>query len=118
MSIGVTSNIAPLGTFPVLEDTHFKGGYQTSPSTVDRDAIPTASRKVGLLVYTIATEQFWLLGPGITNSDWVEVFLTTAGTTAQRPASATTGRPYVDTTLGKPIWKIGANWVDATGATV
>jgi hypothetical protein len=118
MSIGVTSIIAPLGVFPVVEDTSLKGGYQAAASTVDRDAIPTGSRKVGMLVYTIATEQFWLLSPGITNGDWVEVFFTTTGTTAQRPASATTGKPYVDTTLGKPIWKLGANWIDATGAVV
>lgn len=40
-----------------------------------------------------------------------------SGTTANRPtASLWTGRVYFDTTLGKPIWYDGAQWVDATGA--
>lgn len=44
-----------------------------------------------------------------------------AGTTADRPATATLkpGSVYFDTTLGKPIWfKSGSTWVDATGASV
>jgi hypothetical protein len=57
-------------TAPKAEDIDLKGGYQTSPSTVDRDVIPAAYRKVGMLVYTVATDQTWILGPGITNGDW------------------------------------------------
>lgn len=42
-----------------------------------------------------------------------------SGTTANRPtANLWIGRPYFDTTLGKPVWYDGTNWVDATGATV
>jgi len=41
-----------------------------------------------------------------------------AGATASRPASPATGEMYFDTTLGKPIWYDGSNWVDATGTTV
>ena len=41
------------------------------------------------------------------------------GTTAERPTSGVyTGYQYFDTTLGKPIWRNGSDWVDATGATV
>lgn len=41
------------------------------------------------------------------------------GTTAERPTSSVVdGFWYFDTTLGKPIWKKGSGWVDATGATV
>lgn len=41
------------------------------------------------------------------------------GTTANRPTSDLyVGRPFFDTTLGKPVWYDGTNWVDATGATV
>lgn len=40
-----------------------------------------------------------------------------SGTTAQRPTSFLyVGRPYFDTTLGKPIWYESPGWVDATGA--
>ena len=41
------------------------------------------------------------------------------GTTAKRPSEALTpGLQFFDTTLGKPIWWDGTNWVDATGTTV
>ena len=44
--------------------------------------------------------------------------LRSSGTTANRPtARLFVGRFYFDTTLGKPIWYDGTNWVDATGAT-
>lgn len=55
-----------------------------------------------------------------------QVILTDAsnsGTTAQRPTTQMyVGKPYFDTTLGKPIWlkTPGASpvWVDATGTGV
>lgn len=40
------------------------------------------------------------------------------GTTAARPTTVSTGYMYFDTTLGKPIWHNGTNWVDATGSVV
>ena len=52
------------------------------------------------------------------------VFDATAGmrssvsSTASRPASPLPGQQHFDTTLGKPIWYDGTNWVDATGTTV
>lgn len=62
------------------------------------------------------------------NSEWRQFFnsaytilfsLTQSGTTANRPTKLLwTGRPYFDTTLGKPIWYKTAGWVDATGAAV
>lgn len=45
-----------------------------------------------------------------------EVWL--SGATASRPATPTIGQRYFDTTLGKPVWFNGTNWVDATGAIV
>ena len=42
-----------------------------------------------------------------------------SGVTANRPTkNLWIGRPFFDTTLGKPVWYDGTNWVDATGATV
>lgn len=40
------------------------------------------------------------------------------GSTANRPEAPATFATYFDTTIGKPIWYDGVNWVDATGATV
>lgn len=45
-------------------------------------------------------------------------FVTGSGTTTQRPPSPVQGQYYFDTTVGKPIWRNGSNWVDATGSTV
>lgn len=43
--------------------------------------------------------------------------LQSSGATADRPTKGLyPGRPYFDTTLGKPIWYSGSGWVDATGA--
>lgn len=55
----------------------------------------------------------------------VTFYSTRSGTTAERPTASTLARwigmPYLDTTLGKPIWlKIASTniWIDATGASV
>lgn len=37
---------------------------------------------------------------------------------ATRPTTPQTGQRFFDTTLGKPIWYNGTNWVDATGTIV
>lgn len=43
---------------------------------------------------------------------------TLGGTTGQRPDTPKLGQNYFDTTLGKPIWWTGSNWVDVLGETV
>ena len=40
------------------------------------------------------------------------------GDTSARPTGIITGYQYFDTSLNKPIWYTGTNWVDAMGATV
>lgn len=47
--------------------------------------------------------------------DWEVIGGFKSGATTSRPASARTGQVFFDTTLGKPIWYDGSNWVDATG---
>lgn len=39
------------------------------------------------------------------------------GATGARPSSPVRGQVYFDSTLGKPVWYSGSNWVDATGTT-
>jgi hypothetical protein len=41
-----------------------------------------------------------------------------SGATGARPSSPATGAVYLDTTLDKPVFFNGTNWIDATGATV
>ena len=46
------------------------------------------------------------------------IAIVSIGTTVQRPTGVTAGFQFYDTTLNKPIWWNGINWVDATGTTV
>jgi hypothetical protein len=39
-----------------------------------------------------------------------------AGVSSSRSAAPIVGMSYFDTTLGKPVWYNGANWVDSSGA--
>jgi hypothetical protein len=41
--------------------------------------------------------------------------LNSNGNTVSRPISPLAGQQYFDTTINKPIWYNGTNWVDATG---
>lgn len=70
MSIGLTDNIVPLGTFPILEDTHLKGGFRVVADATARDAIDTNARVEGMVVRTVDDNKLWSLGAGLTNSDW------------------------------------------------
>lgn len=55
---------------------------------------------------------------------WIAFASQQSGTTANRPTTRLyVGRPYFDTSLGKPIWVLSvaagvATWCDATGAVV
>ena len=54
----------------------------------------------------------------VQNAKRAYIPLTLSGSTSDRPASIPTGSSYFDTTLNKPIWFNGSNWVDATGTVV
>lgn len=54
--------------------------------------------------------------PRIVNQNKVKIWEN--GVTGNRPSSPAIGQRYFDTTLGKPIWYNGTNWVDANGAIV
>lgn len=46
------------------------------------------------------------------------ITLNHAGKSTERPSNPVKGDIYYDTTLNKPIWWTGSQWVDATGASV
>lgn len=54
----------------------------------------------------------------IGNSTYSNIQSIGYGTSAQRPSSPVNGYMYWDTTLGKPIWRVGNAWKDATGTNV
>lgn len=51
-------------------------------------------------------------------ADDSKVLHLSTGNTAARPTGISAGYQYFDTSLNKPIWYTGKNWVDATGTTV
>jgi hypothetical protein len=65
---------------------------------------------------------------GMVNDKWLEFFSAaffslqaqeSSGTTAKRPLkNLFIGRPYFDTTLNRPIWYTGTNWIRADGVVV
>ena len=61
MTIGLTDQITPLGTFPIVEDTDIKGGYHTVATIADRDAIPAADRKIGMVALVQNDMTRWIL---------------------------------------------------------
>lgn len=61
-----------LGQFPMMEDIHLEGGFQTRADPTDRDSIYALNRKEGMHVYVISLNKTYRLGPGLTNADWVE----------------------------------------------
>ena len=76
----------------------------TPPGLLIADTNGTATR-----TWTLFAQQAAALLTGMSGS----------GVTADRPTKGLwVGRPYFDTTLGKPVWYKGAVWVDATGTTV
>lgn len=59
---------------------------------------------------TEKTNLFRIYNQGV----WVQLY---NGTSGERP-NGVLGLCYFDTTLNKPIWYNGTNWIDSTGATV
>lgn len=56
----------------LVQDTEIVGGLQTVANTTARDAIATAQRKEGMVVYSQADDRYFVLEGGLTNSDWKE----------------------------------------------
>lgn len=55
----------------------------------------------------------------LTQAWQILVAVSQSGTTANRPTSLLwTGRTYFDTTLNRPIWWTGTQWIKADGTVV
>lgn len=70
MPVGLTDYVQPLGSFAIAHDDDLLGSYRSVPDTATRDAIPTGRRKAGMLVRAQDTGKIYILGSGLTNSDW------------------------------------------------
>lgn len=57
-------------TYPVTVPTWGLGGLRTVADAAERDAITSQRREVGMLVYVEDEQEYYMLGSGLTNSDW------------------------------------------------
>lgn len=58
--------------YPTHNDIWGLGGYRVVADTIDRNAISTLRRKIGMVVYCISDSASYQLRGGITNGDWVK----------------------------------------------
>jgi len=66
MPIGLTDLLSPLGSFPLVEDKDVKGGFRAVANIAARNAIPSTSRKAGMLVWAEAEGSMWQLAGDLT----------------------------------------------------
>lgn len=79
MAIGFSTNFERTGGAFLLQDADLRGGYRTAASIADRDAIPIAARKPGMIVRVTVPGGFedWEIGYGkpLTNAGWIPATL-------------------------------------------
>lgn len=59
--------------FPTHIDKYGSGGYRAVANVDERDAIPMARRRAGMVVFVIETQQSWVLSANLTT--WLEQVL-------------------------------------------
>lgn len=82
MALNISAGLAPTGGggWETHDAQYGKGGFRSVADVAARDAITSLRRSAGMIVHTQATGAFYILGPGLTNADWVQVQLgVTAG---------------------------------------
>lgn len=89
-------------------------GDKGDTGTVDNAGLITAPAFISLQAQVNAKQD----KIGYTPADDSKVLHLSTGATASRPTGISTGYQYFDTSLNKPVWYTGTNWVDATGTTV
>ena len=69
-SVSVTGFVAPTDsadTYPSHSEEYGKGGYRSVDTLTDRDAIPAARRKAGMVVKVLSNKMEYILGAGLGN---------------------------------------------------
>ena len=72
-SVPITGFVAPTDdadTYPSHSEEYGKGGYRSVATVTDRDAIPSARRKAGMVVKVLANKMEYVLGAGLGNGNW------------------------------------------------
>ena len=68
--VRIPGQLAPNGSFPVIDGNDIKGGFYIVDTIEERDSIPTANRKIGLPCYVVNKNMYYRLRDGITNDCW------------------------------------------------
>lgn len=74
----VPAKIAPsslLDTYATHDEQFGQGGFRTVATITDRNNIPNARRKEGMIVMVKSPRKFYQLGPSLLDADWYEVAL-------------------------------------------
>lgn len=90
MPISLASYIIPKNgqSYFLMDDVHFKGSFRVCADITARDAIYTVSRKIGMLVYTVAENKYWRYSAVDT---WTEVPVGQIGPVGPTGLQGTTG---------------------------
>ena len=68
--VRIPGQLAPNGSFPVIDGNDIKGGFYIVDTIEERDSIPAANRKIGLPCYVVNKNMYYRLKDGITNDCW------------------------------------------------
>ena len=68
--VRIPGQLAPNGSFPVIDGNDIKGGFYIVDTIEERDSIPAANRKIGLPCYVVNQNMYYRLKDGITNDCW------------------------------------------------
>jgi hypothetical protein len=103
-SIPLTSFIAPNSSgdgYPVTKPIYGLGGLRTVGNTSERDAITSARREAGMVVYVADIQKYFTFKGPTGNADWTEFVLgASAGVTGNTGATGPTGAAGTTGTTG------------------
>lgn len=68
--VRIPGQLAPNGSFPVIDGNDIKGGFYIVDTIEERNSIPAANRKIGLPCYVVNKNMYYRLRDGITNDCW------------------------------------------------
>ena len=109
--------IVPLGIDDGMNDENIVNGIEVQRNNLidNKHGFQFGLNNVNRLVYRFVT------GSGTVNTNWyklVSEYWFPYGKSTGRPLTSVIGYCYFDTTLNKPIWWNGSNWIDSTGTNV
>jgi hypothetical protein len=103
-SIPLTNFIAPnssADSYPITKPIYGLGGLRTVGNTGERDAITSARREAGMVVYVADIQKYYTLKGPTGNGDWTEFLLGSSGgvtgATGARGTTGSTGAGYLAT---------------------